>query len=177
MVGALFTAGLIAIVGYFWIPSLLFPLPFPDRDEPAGVQSFEVSEREHVQTSVSYPQTPPVGGNHAPIWQNCGFYEEPVADENAVHSLEHGAVWVAYRPDLTEEQIDSVRRLAQRQGYVLASPYPELPAPVVASAWGHQLRLDSTEDPRLNQFVRTFRLGEQAPERGEPCSGGVGVPE
>lgn len=125
---------------------------------------------------VSYPQTPPAGGDHDPVWQNCGFYEEPVSNENVVHSLEHGAVWITYRPDLSGEQIDSVRRLAQRQNYTIASPYPDLPALVVASAWDRRLRLDSAEDARLEQFVRAFRLGSQAPERGEPCQGGTGIP-
>jgi hypothetical protein len=117
-----------------------------------------------------------VGGNHAPLWQNCGFYDAPIASENAVHSLEHGAVWITYQPDLAPEQVDLLRRLARRQTYVLVSPYPNLPAPVVASAWGHQLGLNSADDPRLNQFVRAFRLGPQAPEREGPCTGGAGAP-
>ena len=171
--GALIAVGAVAAVVFLWSPSL----QLLGWAAPAGVQSFEVAERDHVRTPVTYPQTPPVGGDHAPVWQNCGFYEEPVADENAVHSLEHGAVWIAYRPGLPEGQIDSVRQLAQRQNYVLASPYPGIPAPVIASAWGHQLRLEGADDPRLDQFVRAFRLGSEAPERGGPCSGGTGKPE
>ena len=73
--------------------------------------------------------------------------------------------------------MDSLRQLAHGQTYVLVSPYPDLPAPVVASAWGKQLRLDSADDPRLDEFVRAFRLGRQAPERGGPCDGGLGQPE
>jgi hypothetical protein len=171
--GALITISAVAAVAFLWSPNL----PLASKAAPAGVQSFEVAGRAHLRAPVSYPQTPPVGGNHAPVWQNCGFYEDPVTDENAVHSLEHGAVWIAYRPGLPEEQIDSVRQLAQRQNYVLASPYPRIPAPVVVSAWGRQLRLDGTDDPRLDQFVRAFRLGTQAPERGGPCTGGKGAPE
>jgi putative peptide zinc metalloprotease protein len=171
--GALIAVGAVAAVAFLWSPNL----PLASKAAPAGVQSFELAGSAHVRTPVSYPQTPPVGGNHAPVWQNCGFYEEPVTDENAVHSLEHGAVWIAYRPGLPEGQIDSVRQLAQRQNYVLASPYPAIPAPVVVSAWGRQLRLEGADDPRLDQFVRAFRLGSQAPESGSPCTGGTGTPE
>jgi hypothetical protein len=171
--GALIAGGLLAAVVFLWSPNL----ELSGRDAPAGVRSFEVAGSAHLRTPISYPQTPPVGGDHAPVWQNCGFYEEPVADENAVHSLEHGAVWIAYRPDLPEEQIDSVLRLAQRQNYVLASPCPGLPSPVITSAWGRQLRLEGADDPRLDQFVRAFRLGPQAPESGGPCTGGAGTPE
>jgi putative peptide zinc metalloprotease protein len=171
--GALIAISAVAAMVFLWSANL----QLVGKAAPAGVRSFEVAGSAHVQTPVSYPQTPPVGGNHAPVWQNCGFYEEPVADENAVHSLEHGAVWIAYRSDLPEEQIESVRRLAQRQNYVLASPYPDLSSPVMVSAWGRQLRLEGADDPRLDQFVRAFRLGPQAPESGGPCTGGTGAPE
>jgi hypothetical protein len=129
------------------------------RTPPEGVETFEVASGEHV-----------------PVWQNCGFYEEPVRSENAVHSLEHGAVWITYRPDLPQEQVERLRELASNESFVLASPYPDLPAPVVASAWGKQLMLDSADDPRLERFVSAFQQGPQTPEPGAVCTGGVGEP-
>lgn len=164
--------GSLALVAHLWIPQL----PFAQKSEPPGVQHFAITERAHVLSPVAYPQTPPVGGNHMPIWQNCGFYDAPIANEFAVHSLEHGAVWITYRLDLGKEEVDVLHHLAARETYVLVSPFPDLPAPIVASAWGRQLRLDSAADPRLGQFVRAFRLGKQAPERGGPCMGGIGSP-
>jgi hypothetical protein len=137
------------------------------------VVTFTNLSREHTLEPVTYAQVPPVGGPHSPVWQNCGFYSQPVANETAVHSLEHGAVWITYRPDLPGDQIDRLRQLAERQTFILVSPYPDLPAPVVASAWGKQLRLESADDPRLEQFVRAFRLGPQTPERGARCDGGT----
>jgi hypothetical protein len=78
----------------------------------------------HDVRNIDYAQTPPAGGPHNPVWQNCGFYDEPVRDENAVHSLEHGAVWITYQPDLPQEQIGKLRDLAQSNRFVLISPYP-----------------------------------------------------
>ncbi len=107
---------------------------------PEGVKSFEVGSADvHTEENVDYAQSPPVGGAHYPVWQNCGFYTEPIRDENTVHSLEHGAVWVAYSPDLPQDQVDQLRHLAQSQTYLLVSPYPGLDSPIVASAWGKQL--------------------------------------
>jgi predicted small secreted protein len=143
---------------------------------PAGVTSYSNLSHDHTKEPVDYPQSPPVGGPHNPIWQNCGFYSKPVRDENAVHSMEHGAVWITYAPDLPKDQVEKIKSLTQKS-YVLASPYPGLPAPLVASAWGKQLRLNSTNDPRLEQFVRAYRQGPQTPEPGAPCRGGVGSPE
>lgn len=138
----------------------------------AGVQSFADLARTHVSEPVAYPQTPPVGGPHTTAWQNCGFYQAPVADETGVHSLEHGAVWITYRPGLPPEQMAKLCELGEVESYVLVSPYPSLPAPVVVSAWGKQLTLDSAMDTRLDNFVHVYQQGSQTLEPGAPCSGG-----
>ena len=149
----------------------------PDAASPDGVATFEVAERNHVPGTVDYPQTPPVGGDHAPVWQNCGFYDEPVVAEQGVHALEHGAVWITYRPDIADSDRDQLQALADRQTFVLVTPFEDLPAPVVASAWGRQLRVESPTDARLAEFVRAFRQADSAPEPGAPCTGGEGTPQ
>jgi hypothetical protein len=142
---------------------------------PEGVKSFEVgSGGRHTEGDVDYAQSPPVGGEHNPVWQNCGFYDEPVRDENVVHSLEHGAVWITYVPDLPQDQVDQLRALARSHTYLLVSPYPDLDSPIVASAWGKQLKLQSASDPDLERFVRAYQQGPQTPELGAPCYGGIG---
>jgi putative peptide zinc metalloprotease protein len=177
LTGVLGTAALAAFIGWIWASQLPYTVwGWTVPPGPPGTETFDAPERSHVWTPVVFAQAPPVGGNHAPIWQNCGFYDTAVPNETAVHSLEHGAVWITYRPDLPVGQIDALRRLARGQSYVLVSPFDDLPAPVVASAWRRQLRLDSADDPRLDQFVRAFRLGRQAPEPGAPCTGGIGEP-
>jgi hypothetical protein len=149
---------------------------------PAGTRSdFAYAGNDHTadfSELVVYTETPPVGGRHAPppYWQNCGYYDAPIRNEAGVHSMEHGAVWITYRPDLAQDQIDKLKKLAEDQTFVLVSPYDGLPAPIVASAWNRQLYLDSADDIRLGQFVRSFRLSPTAPEPGALCSDGVGDP-
>ena len=135
------------------------------------MESFENLSRTHTYDPVTYDQTPPVGGGHYPVWQDQGFYEEPVPNEKAVHTMEHGAVWITYSPDLPQDQKDKLRDIVKSQDCLLASPYADLPAPVVASAWGKQLKLDSADDPRLEQFISAFRKGPQTPEPTAPCTG------
>lgn len=130
----------------------------------------------HVSGVVNYAQSPPVGGEHAASWQNCGIYSEPIRSELAVHSLEHGAVWVTYRPDLPADQVDQLRGLVRGRSYTLLSPYPDLDVPVAASAWGVQLKVDSAGDERLPQFIAKYRQGAQTPEPGAACVGGQGTP-
>ncbi len=144
---------------------------------PGGVEDVDVgSGGQHTEGDVDYAQTPPAGGEHNPIWQNAGFYEEPVRNETAVHTLEHGAVWITYSPDLPQEGKDRIREIASGQDCVLASPYPGLDAPVVASAWGKQLSLEGADDPDLEQFVSAYKQGPQTPEPGATCTGGLADP-
>jgi hypothetical protein len=120
---------------------------------------------------------PPPGGVHRPEWQNCGVYEEPIAVEYALHSLEHGAVWIAYNPDaLSDEQVADLRDKFLGQSYYLLSPYPGLRSPLVATAWGFQLEVNDASDERIDEFVERYRLGPTTPERGGACTGGVGEP-
>jgi len=143
---------------------------------------------QHVTSPVTYSVTPPVGGDHNATWMTCGIYDKPVPSEYAVHNLEHGAVWITYRPSLPSAEVASLRAFAERQHVVSASgqpgsryidltPYPALPAPIVVSSWGFQLRLTSPSDPRLQQFVTKFRASSTySPEFGGSCTGGIGTP-
>jgi len=144
---------------------------------PQGVQSFSNLARDHVSGHVDYPQTPPVGGAHNAVWLNCGIYPNPVANENAVHSMEHGAVWITYLPNLPAPDVTTLRNAVRGNPYVVLSPYIGLPTPVVASAWGVQLRLPSASDPRLTPFIGYYQQGPQTPEPGAPCAGGTGNPQ
>ena len=148
---------------------------------PSGTVVFAESDHAHVTGTVSYDRTPPAGGAHSAVWLNCGVYPDPVPDENAVHSLEHGAVWITYRPDLATDEVAQLRQFAEShrvgtQGYIILSPYPGIPSPIVASAWGAQLAVPSPGDPDLAAFVQHYAGGAQGGEPGGECTGGVGSP-
>lgn len=162
------TAAVLAIAGAVTISIVREQASKPSL---SAVQSYTVKQG-HVTTAVTYAQTPPAGGEHAPVWLNCGTYVKPVPNENAVHAMEHGAVWVTYRPDLPAAQVEQLRT-AIPDTYTVLSPYPGIKTPVVASAWGKQLALTGPDDPRLAAFVRAYRQGPQTPEQGAACTGGT----
>ncbi|RPF28014.1 DUF3105 domain-containing protein [Georgenia muralis] len=141
-----------------------------------GVEEFADLSANHVTGNVDYPMAPAAGGDHDQAWQNCGVYTEPVPDENAVHSLEHGAVWIAYSPDLPADQADALTGKAENQPYVLVSPYENTDSPIVLSAWGLQLAVKDADDPRIDTFLARHLQGEQTPEPGAACFSGVGTP-
>ena len=150
-----------------------FSIVREQRSRPSldAVASHKVTQG-HTQSPVKYAQSPPAGGEHSPVWLNCGVYDKPVPNENAVHSMEHGAVWVTYQPALPAADVERLKA-ALPDTYMVLSPFEGLQSPVVASAWGRQLKLTGASDPRLAEFVREFRQGPQTPEPGATCSGGT----
>jgi hypothetical protein len=137
-----------------------------------GIQTFADLSRNHVQTAVDYPQQPGVGGDHAPVWTNCGTYTEPVNEQRAVHSLEHGAVWLTYNPGLAAADVTLLTDLAKGQPYVLLSPDKDQTTSVTATAWGTQLTVPEAGDPRIGAFIRAYAQSPNAPEPGAACTGG-----
>ena len=134
------------------------------------------TDQAHVAGKVTYATVPPTRGPHNALWQNCGFYTKAVIDENAVHSLEHGAVWITYTEAADTVARSKLAALAKTNRYVLVTPYPANPAPFVLSAWGRQLKVDSIDDLRVARFIDIYAQdGPTVPEVGAACSGALGV--
>jgi len=148
----------------------------PGEKNIEGLQVIPVFSADHVEYDVQYSTSPPAGGPHYGIWQNCGFYTVELLEELAVHSLEHGAVWITYRSDISSEDLGSLERLAERNNYLLVSPLEQQESEVVLTAWGRQLPLGSVGDSRFVEFLDTYLgTGPTTPEPGAVCFGGVGV--
>jgi hypothetical protein len=127
----------------------------------------------HATGVIPYPMHPPVGGAHNPAWQRClgDVYTAPIADEHAVHSLEHGAVWITYKPGLPADQVAKLAARVTGNDYTLMSPYPGQASPVIVTAWGFQLKVDSASDSRIDDFIKDLRQ-VSAPEPNTTCAQG-----
>jgi len=156
------------------------PPPAPSAAGLGGVTTFPDLSHDHLEQDQAYPQAPPVGGPHWPPqtqdgygWLQCAVYPDPVVDEFAVHSLEHGAVWLTYRPGADAGAVRALAGLtAVNPDYVLVSPVPGQPAPFMATAWGLQLSVEEATDPRLREFTRTYAGEGQGGEKGADCAHG-----
>jgi hypothetical protein len=144
-----------------------------------GVETFSGLSHDHLYTGQyphAYPQSPPVGGAHSPAWLACGVYTKDVPKENAVHSIEHGGIWITYQPGYKD--IGPLVASAQlNPQYVLVSPYTGQDSPVIVTTWGLQLRLQTSEDPRLIAFIQKYAGGGQGGEKGATCATGGLTPE
>ncbi|MBB5234097.1 DUF3105 domain-containing protein [Deinococcus budaensis] len=137
-----------------------------------GVQTFTFKAGDHREGRLVYDETPPAGGAHSSSWQNCGVYPSPLYDEYAVHSLEHGAVWITYQPTLSAADVETLAGLAEGRTHVLVSPHSGQESAIVLTAWGFQLPVSEVGDSRIQAFVDRYEQGPTTPERGAACSGG-----
>jgi hypothetical protein len=134
----------------------------------------QIDAREHKPGQLTYVTSPPVGGSHNDRWQNCmgDVYTEPIANEHAVHSLEHGAVWVTYKQGLPADQVEVLRKKIEGKDFTLMSPYPGLDKNVSVQVWGYQLKVDDVNDGRIDQFIKDTRLVSTL-EANAGCSSGI----
>lgn len=144
-----------------------------------GVEVFDEAQLEpsHVDGAIAYDTLPPVGGPHNGRWQDCTgiVYQEPIANEHAVHSMEHGAVWVTYHPSLPADHVAALAERVSGVDKLFMSPFPDLDTPISLQAWGYQLKLDDANDTRIDEFIRTLR-DVAGPEAGlAPCGGSSAV--
>jgi len=134
----------------------------------------DMLKRDHAWGPLTYEVNPPVGGVHNFNWQSCmgDVYTAQISNEQAVHSLEHGTVWIAYRPDLPQDQIDKLAAKVKDRGFMMLSPYPGLDKAISLQAWGYQLKVDNANDGRIDQFIQALRENATM-EDGAVCSGGI----
>jgi hypothetical protein len=174
-------AGAAAVV-LFAVAVLTYAVTRPDRadaqrvsspDEIEGVTDHDYAPGTHTTEPVAYTENPPVGGPHDPVWADCtgAVYAVEIRHENAVHSLEHGAVWVTYDPEQVDaDGADTLAGLVEGRPGVMLSPDAGQERPIAVQAWGHQLFVDSPDDPRIWQFVDLMVIHpEFTPEPGAPC--------
>jgi len=174
--------------GRSWGPIALFVAAAfkgsqPWEDQASGIDGI-VNYREnsdktltasgHKWGPLTYKLSPPVGGDHNYNWQNCmgDVYDAPIATEHAVHSMEHGAVWVAYKSGLAGDQVETLASKVRGNDFMLMSPIDNLDANISLQAWGYQLKVDSADDGRVDDFIKALRQNATI-EPGAACSGGI----
>ena len=132
-----------------------------------GVAEFESLGAAHIQPGSQHPpynSNPPTSGPHYPQPANWGIYDNQLADETLVHNLEHGGVWISYKPDLPAEEKTKLKEIAGRyKSKVILEPRVQNDSPIALAAWQRLLKLDAVDETRITEFVATYK--NRGPER------------
>jgi hypothetical protein len=99
-----------------------------------------------------YTTDPPTSGPHEPGPVIGGVLDDPLSRPQQVGQLEAGAVLLQHR-DLTSDQLADLQALAGEQ--VIVAPNPDLPAPVVATAWTRKMTCEAVDAQALAAFAET----------------------
>jgi hypothetical protein len=99
------------------------------------------------------------------------IYAKQIDNGNAVHSLEHGAVWITYQPATDDADVAKLASRIAGLDYTMISPYPGQATMVSLQAWGYQLPLTSLDLDAVDAFVAKYRV-KATVETGAACSGG-----
>jgi hypothetical protein len=172
----------VAIIGYGAYAAVQGSKPWEDRANGIdGIVNYREKDKDlvkggnHQQGSIKYSVLPPVAGPHNGTWQNCmgDVYDAPIANEHAVHSLEHGAVWITYRPDLPADQVAKLKSKVQGKEKLMLSPFDGLDKPISLQAWGYQLKVDNADDGRIDEFIKDLKVNASVEGPTALCNQGV----
>ncbi len=130
----------------------------------------------HISVGSLLPQytsNPPSSGPHYGQTAQSGFRKDVVPDQNVIHNLEHGDVWIAYRPDISDSIKEGLRQFAGAK--VIITPREENDTDIALVSWGRldTFNIEGGSIPlgRIRDFIKRY-VGK-GPEQVPGASGGV----
>jgi len=131
--------------------------------------SFPELGRQHIpfEAPFEYNSNPPSSGDHYERPAQTGFYDvtdTPIPDNVIVHNLEHGDIWITYRPDISDDIKEILRGLVAPK--VIVTPRVDNDTDIAVVAWTRvdAFNIDETEDieQRIKDFItRYINLGPE----------------
>lgn len=166
IVGGIAAITLVVIVGIVLIVRNN-QLPEVDLAEnPDDSTTYPIIGQEHIPVGSprpDYNSNPPTSGPHYASPLRAGIYHQPPPDENLVHNLEHGHIWLSYRDADDTETIDLITAIqSDFPNWVVVSYRPQNDDRLVAASWGRLLPLEEPDQDAILAFITRHR--NRAPE-------------
>lgn len=149
----------------FWT----FILPFfQTSDTVSNSNLFDIKEkfflaqtRQHIAVGAIHPDynsDPPTGGWHYDSPVQTGIYDKEFPDEQLIHNLEHGHIWIVYHPNLDAETIEKLAVMTKSfSSKIIMTPRNKNNTPIAIVAWEYLLNLDNFDESKIQGFIKTYR--------------------
>lgn len=143
------------------------------------IYAIEISDqgRNHIAVGASHPvynSNPPTSGWHYEEWESKGVYKEQQPDEGLIHNLEHGYIWISYRPDASPEMVKQLESFYGFGKKIIVEPRKENDKLIAIAAWNWLDKFDPVSGNSLNS-EELKRIGDfidkyinQGPEPNAP---------
>lgn len=129
---------------------------------PSEIQYLPIQAGGHLNPGEKPPRynsNPPTSGVHDAQPANWGVYFTAIPDQNVVHNLEHGGIWLSYRDATDAETAEKLQGIAQRYGaQMIVTHRPADTSRIAVAAWGALMKLDSVDTDKIASFVARFRF-------------------
>ena len=136
-----------------------------------GVESPSLGQQHVLPSSpeIMYNSNPPTSGPHYSTAAQSGIYDTEFPDRELIHNIEHGHIWISYRPDLPKDEIEQLAVIAKSYGTkIVMAPRAKDESPIAIAAWQHLLKLNTVDEVQIRAFINA-RQGhgpESVPDSG-----------
>lgn len=124
-------------------------------------QAYPILGRNHILdgSTVSYNSNPPTSGDHYASPAPARSYDQELPDEQLVHNLEHGNIWIAYKPSVSGEIIDALKDFSG--GNIVVAPRSKNDTDVALVAWGRldkfNIEASGIDKQRVKDFISRYQ--------------------
>lgn len=129
-------------------------------------ESIAIQGREHIPVGSEHPEynsNPPTSGSHDAQPTDWGVYQKELKDENVIHSMEHGGIWISYQPSIDDEMKEKLEAIGKKySGSVVVSPRAKNDSLIALASWGRLEKLSSFDKERIVEFIK--RNKNKSPE-------------
>jgi len=134
----------------------------------SGILTFESQGQTHIDANEQHPpynSNPPTSGWHFPTPAPWGIYDQQRPDEELVHNLEHGGIWISYKDANDKATIQQLKDIVNQfpNTYIIMTYRPENDWPIAVAAWKTVIKFDGVDRDKIVEFLQHFMY--QGPEK------------
>lgn len=127
----------------------------PEAQRPGEI--FPILGQTHIEVGAIHPaynSNPPTSGSHYAQPADWGVYQKELPDEQLIHNLEHGGIWISYKyiDEKTKSDLEAIGK--RYPGSVIVTPRSANDAKIVLASWGRLEKLESFDETKIVDFIK-----------------------